>query len=117
MALLVLLNNWMHDFSAAGWIFSTFVLMKLIQQIDANENLKLSLLPVLKTMKMLMHYSLAGIVLFGIGRALAYKTYEWSEEAGDSQLVLLAVKHVVLTAVFVWGVIYYRKASKIIKNN
>ncbi|MDH5720309.1 MAG: hypothetical protein OEZ13_06755 [Spirochaetia bacterium] len=117
MALLVLLNNWMHDFSAAGWIFSTFVIMKLIQHYQKDDKLKNAIVPVLKTMKLLMHYSLAGIVIFGIGRALAYKEYEWSEEAGDSQLILLAVKHVVLTAVFIWGVIYYRKALKIIKSS
>lgn len=117
MASLVLLNNWMHDFSAAGWVFSTFVLMKLLQHYRQNENIIAGLIPVLKTVKMLMHYSLAGIVLFGIGRALAYKQYEYSEEAGDSQYILLAVKHVVLTAVFIWGVIYYRKASGLIKNS
>ena len=31
MALIILLNNFLHDFSAAGWLFCTFLLWKLLK--------------------------------------------------------------------------------------
>ena len=69
----------------------------------------------LKTVLLLMRLSLAGIVVFGIVRTLAYKTYEWNAAAGDSQITLLIVKHVILTAVFVLGLIYYIRAGKCVR--
>lgn len=64
-----------------------------------------------------MMLSLAGIVVFGIFRALAYKSYEWNAAAGDSQITLLIVKHIILSFVFAAGLYYYLQAGKLVKNN
>ena len=34
------------------------------------------------------------------------------EAAGDSQITVLGVKHVLLTIVFVWGLVWYLRARK-----
>lgn len=103
MATIVLLNNFMHDFSAAGWIFCSVQLFMVFrnglesrQQTDAS-------IGMLKTVLLLMKLSLAGIVLFGAVRVLAYKSFEWSEAAGDAQITVLVIKHIFLTGVFIWG--------------
>lgn len=62
-----------------------------------------------------MKLSFAGIIIFGLVRAFAYKQYEWNAAAGQSQVTLLIVKHIILTAVFAFGVVYYIKACKFIK--
>jgi hypothetical protein len=70
----------------------------------------------MKTVLFLMNISVAGIVVFGIIRAVADKSFEWSVEAGNGQLTLLVVKHVFFTVIFIAGLIQYLKALKIVKN-
>jgi hypothetical protein len=77
---------------------------------EANKIIK----SMLKTILLLMRLSLGGIVFFGVVRALAYKKYEWSAAAGDEQVVLLIIKHIILLAVFLVGLLYYLKARKIV---
>jgi len=62
-----------------------------------------------------MRISLAGIIIFGIIRALAYKTHEWNNAAGQSQVTMLIVKHIIFAGIFVPGVVLYMKAIRIIK--
>lgn len=115
MAILVLLNNFMHDFSAAGWLFAT-VLLYLIQkkypdQLSASK----SFAGLANTLLSLTRWCLAGIIIFGIGRTLAYKKYEWSPIAGQPQVTLLIIKHIIFAIVFIAGSICYLKAARTIK--
>lgn len=111
MAILVLLNNFAHDFSAAGWLFCTVVLWSILRRETAGEP---AVVEIIKTILVLMKVSLFGIIVFGIFRALAYKTYEWNAAAGDSQVTLLIVKHVILLGIFIIGVVYYARARKVV---
>ena len=115
MAILILLNNFMHDFSAAGWLFGSVLLWSMMRKEISNPGAGKFLADSLKTVLFLMRLSFAGIVVFGIVRTLAYKTYEWNAAAGQSQLTLLIVKHVILTGVFVVGLIYYIRARKLLR--
>lgn len=114
MANIILLNNFLHDFSAAGWIFCTVLLWQIMKL-----NIKHDVLTheILLLIRKLMLISAAGIVIFGLVRALAYKTYEWNAAAGDAQITLLIVKHIILAAVFGAGVFYYRKAGAFLKES
>jgi len=115
MAILVLLNNFLHDFSAAGWLFCTVTLWSMLRkEIPGNDAGKI-IIDTIKTILLLMRLSLGGIIVFGIIRALAYKTYEWNAAAGEGQVTLLIVKHILLLGVFIIGVVYYTRAKKIIK--
>ncbi len=105
----------MHDFSAAGWIFCTVLLWSMLKNTIPAGDCEKIITGMLKTILLLMRLSAGGIVVFGIVRALAYKEYEWSAAAGESQVILLIVKHIILTFVFVVGLVFYRKARKIIK--
>jgi len=115
LAILILLNNFMHDFSAAGWLFGSVLLWSMMRKEISNPGAGKFLADSLKTVLFLMRLSFAGIVVFGIVRTLAYKTYEWNAAAGQSQLTLLIVKHVILTGVFVVGLIYYIRARKLLR--
>lgn len=123
MATLVLLNNFLHDFSAAGWIFCSVLLFVMLRSLPDSfsarkgDDLHLIILNCLKKIRSFMMLSLAGIVVFGIFRALAYKSYEWNAAAGDSQITLLIVKHIILSFVFAAGLYYYLQAGKLVKNN
>ena len=115
MAILILLNNFMHDFSAAGWLFGSVLLWSMMRKDISNPEAGRFLADSLKTVLFLMRLSFVGIVVFGIIRTLAYKTYEWNAAAGQSQLTLLIVKHVILTGVFLVGLIYYMRARKFLR--
>ena len=117
LALLILLNNFLHDFSAAGWLFGSILLWTILKkrsEFESNTDFGNSMI---KTVLLLMNLSLAGIVVFGVVRAIAYKSFEWSVEAGNGQVTLLIVKHIVFTVIFVVGLIQYLKALKIVKND
>jgi hypothetical protein len=62
-----------------------------------------------------MRISFVGIVVFGILRTVAYKSYEWSDAAGQGQILLLAIKHVIFTIIFIIGLMYYIKASRFVR--
>ncbi len=115
MAILVLLNNFLHDFSAAGWIFGTLILWVILRKDFPSAEAGQIIAAVLKIDMLLMRLSLTGIIVFGLLRALAYKTYEWNAAAGKGQITLLVVKHIILAAVLVVGFSCYLRARKIVR--
>lgn len=115
MAVLVLLNNFLHDFSAAGWIVGAVLLWSILRKEIPDSGRGIAIVDILKTVLLLMRFSFAGIVIFGVLRAIAYKTYEWNAAAGQSQVTLLVVKHVILSLIFLFGLVYYIKAKRFIR--
>ena len=114
MAILTLLNNFLHDFSAAGWLFGSVIVWSLLRKEAPNGDSAETIADVLETILKLMRLSLAGIVIFGVVRALAYKDFEWNAAAGQSQITLLIVKHIILAGIFLIGLGYYFKARRYI---
>jgi len=117
MTILVMLNNFLHDFSAAGWIFGTVLLWIALRRPHPAGEAGQVTADILQKLLLMMWISLGGIVVFGIFRALAYKNYEWNALAGNSQVTLLVVKHILLTALVILGFIFCARAKKRIKEN
>lgn len=115
MDILVLLNNFLHDFSAAGWLFGAVIIWSILRKQTTGFENAAVISSVLRTVLLLMRFSLAGIIIFGLVRAIAYKGYEWNEASGQGQVTLILLKHVVLTVVFAAGLVYYIKAGKFVK--
>ncbi len=115
MAILVLLNNFLHDFSAAGWIVGAILLWSILRKEIPDGDRGIAIVDILKTVLLLMKFSFAGIVIFGLIRTIAYKSYEWNAAAGQSQVTLLIVKHVILSLIFIFGLVYYIKATRFIR--
>lgn len=114
MALLILLNNFFHDFSAAGWLFATIVMGVLLRRDFGDGDGKKVAVHTLATLLLLTRISIVGIIVFGLVRAFAYRTYEWNAQAGQGQVTLLMVKHVIFTIIFVVGMTFYIKASRFV---
>ena len=117
MGSLVLLNNFLHDFSAAAWLVGAVVAHIVLKHAGRGTDPGDALPRVLKTVLLMMRLSVLGIVVCGLLRALAYSRYEWSEAAGHSQVWLLAVKHIVFTAVFGLGCIPYVRAARFVRRH
>ena len=117
IAILVMLNNWFHDFAVA-MLFCCLTLLWLIyrktqQQPDA------SWLPfarsLAKSMNTVTRVSWAMIIVGGIIRTLAYQNYEWAGAAGSGQVAALALKHVLLVSLIVWGTMIQLRLRKFFK--
>ena len=116
MATLIMLNNFMHDFSAAGWLFGTVLLWATCRGKNINDFRDKSICDILRIIVLLMSLSFAGIIVFGLVRLVTYKNYEWNDLAGQSQVTLLIVKHIVFAVIFAPGIIYYLKVRGFIKS-
>ena len=112
MPILVLLNNFAHDFSAAGWIFGTVLLWSIMKKKQVSGDALRVINEILKTVLNLMRICFIGIILFGVIRAMAYTKFEWNEAAGSGQVTLLIVKHILFLGIVVPGCIAYLKARK-----
>jgi len=110
-----MLNNFLHDFSAAGWLFATIVMYVLLRRTFGDGEGKIVAADTLSTLLLLTRISIVGIVVFGLVRAFAYNKYEWNAEAGQGQVSLLLIKHVVFTIIFMVGMVCYIKANRFVK--
>lgn len=100
MEIVVFLNNLMHDFAAAGWFFGAMMLV-LIRRRSASSGLGVEgAMFVVRTIRALMWGCLCGILVCGTVRALAYRQYEWNAAAGDAQVRILVIKHIVFFVLF-----------------
>jgi putative copper export protein len=117
MAVIILLNNFLHDFGAAGWLVGGVVLWTILSKHKAEVQRNHAFREIVRHIILLMNLSLIGIVLFGAVRALAYRTYEWNPAAGNNQVTLLLVKHALLTIVFILGLVQYIRARNILKEH
>ena len=112
MAILVLLNNFMHDFSAAGWLFGA-VLLWIIRRNGEEHGLAADGARfVMQSIRRLMWFCLAGIVVFGVFRAVAYRQYEWNAAAGSAQVAVLMAKHVLFFLLFFAGLYEFIRAGR-----
>jgi len=55
--------------------------------------------------------SLAWILLAGVPRTIFYREYEWSEAAGDLQIVAIIIKHVVMFLLVGTGLFFWNRLS------
>jgi len=105
----------MHDFSAAGWLFGSVLLWRILPMVTVQTTSSDTVTRILATIRLLMMLSVIGIVAFGVGRTIAYREYEWSAQAGNSQVTLLIIKHIVFTGIFIPGLLSYRRAGRLLR--
>jgi len=113
MANLIMLNNFAHDFGAAGWLVCSLVLAAAWRKglIGSSEGVT----ELLKLVLSVMRISFVAVMAFGVVRMLAYRQFEWNEAAGEAQVTVLIVKHIFFTIVFLWGAFYYIKTTKALR--
>ena len=102
MAILVMLNNYMHDLATAIFAVSAvtaYLLRRSITMRTAPETMQ----PVVRGVVRVGVFSLAWTLAFGFVRGLTYRQYEWVEAAGRDQIPALVVKHVILVSLVIAG--------------
>ncbi|GAM08039.1 hypothetical protein OR1_00309 [Geobacter sp. OR-1] len=110
----IMMNNYFHDMATGLLVGSGFAL-HAIMRIQATMNTPEATLFFLKTnshMKKLFKFALWWVVLGGIPRTIFYTSFEWANAADKLQIPALAVKHVMMFTVVVWGIIAWRRMQK-----
>lgn len=117
MALLVMFNNFFHDLTAALWLCSTGLIWWLMARV--KENGQRQVIQFFEAgFNILFRISLGSLILnllLGFNRALAYYSYEYLPAAGRVQVTALIVKHILLMAVVLTGVLVEIKAYKLVQ--
>jgi hypothetical protein len=110
----IMMNNYFHDMATGLLVGSGFAL-HAIMRIQASMNSIEATLFFLKTnrrMVKLFRFALWWVILGGIPRTIFYTSFEWANAADKLQIPALAVKHVMMFAAVVWGVVAWRKMQK-----
>jgi len=114
IAIFVMLNNWFHDFAVA-MLFCSLVLLWLIYrrtQQHPDASWLAFARDLARNLNRLTHVCWAMIIVGGIIRTLAYESFEWEEAAGSGQVAALALKHVLLVSLVIWGTVIQFRLRK-----
>jgi hypothetical protein len=117
IGILVMMNNYFHDF-AAGIVFvcgvTMFLMVSKAMEIDSRPAKEI----VLGVYPKLVHI-IGGAIIFmlfaGVIRTFTYKEFEWANAVGVGQVYAIMVKHVMLGALFFFGIFLWIKSHKKIK--
>ena len=117
VSVLVMLNNYLHDFAVAI-LFSILLVMYWIYKQSAKESFqsqKQFAALVFNFLNKVLIYVWVFILFGGIIRTLTYKDFEWSESAGRNQVPALILKHILLAGFVIAGSIMQFKLYKFFK--
>lgn len=111
IGVIVMLNNYFHDLASGLLLCSAVIMFALLKGLKDNpsaESLNLYLF-IYKKMSWFARFSLVWIILGGVIRVIAYRTYEWSDAAGRGQIPALVGKHIFFTILIAAGVFFWMK--------
>jgi hypothetical protein len=99
-AILVMLNNYFHDLAVAFLWASSLMAHLVLRYWPGRPSEELA-----RILNRVAWGSLAWVLIGGAIRAYFYKEYEWLPKAGTAQIPALAVKHILLFGLTVWGLV------------
>lgn len=102
-----LINDFAHDFFTALWLASLLVLFLVNRELESFEDLATSASPVIRVLLhdffWLQTWSMALIIVTGIGRYVHVKGTATSNHYDEQRKTLLIAKHAVLGVLFTGG--------------
>lgn len=117
IGILVMMNNYFHDL-AAGIVFvsgvTMFVMVKKAVEIGSKDAREI-VLGVYPTLVHIIGGSIIFMLFAGVIRTFTYEEFEWANAVGVGQVYAIMVKHVVLGAIFFYGIALWVKSHRKIK--
>jgi len=107
----IMMNNYFHDVATALLIASAFALhtvVRIQKSMDTPEA-TLFFLKTYNLMVKLFRFALWWVILGGVPRTIFYTSFEWANAADKLQVPALIVKHVMIVAAVVWGIIAWKR--------
>ena len=108
LGIFIMLNNFFHDLAVALLVANLFVAYFYVRQAEGTGAESLSG-PFIDYMRRITYYTLLWILVGGAIRVYFFMDYEWNPAVGRGQIPALMVKHVVLIAVVVYGIIVQKR--------
>ncbi|MEW6200745.1 MAG: hypothetical protein AB1546_02130 [bacterium] len=114
IGVVVMLNNYLHDVASALLLCSAVVMMVMLKYVrDKKIDEPVEFFTGLyNRLSVIALASVVWIILGGIVRTLAYRTYEWSDAAGRAQIPALVGKHVFFLILLTVGVYYWLRLRR-----
>jgi len=116
VAILIMMNNYLHDVATALLISSGFAMWMIMKKYEESGKthplVDGYLVRIYDAMTNLAKISLIWIFLGGIPRVVGYRRFEWMEAAGRGQIPALIVKHIILGTMVGIGIWLWLRLSK-----
>ena len=107
----VMMNNYFHDVATALMIGSAMALHAIVR-IQAEMGTREATQFFLKAydrMTALFRFALWWIIIGGVPRTVFYASFEWNHFADKQQVPALMVKHVLMAAAVIYGIVAWRR--------
>jgi len=114
MAILVMLNNYLHDLATALFAVSVIAAWLLLRT-PAARSAPQALRDVGRGLVRVGIGALVWTLAGGVVRALAFRRYEWMEAAGRSQIPALVLKHVILVGLVIAGLVVLQRVRRMLR--
>lgn len=115
--ILVMLNNYFHDFATALVVVCTYGMFLLTRYAETKggQESRTMVVSVYPKMVHLAGGSVVFMLIAGIVRAFTYKEFEWHDAVATGQVTALMVKHVLLFMLFAYGIYLWFVVYKKVK--
>ena len=107
-------TNYSHDIATALLAVTGATMWILSRRYPSPDDadMAVSFIRVYHSVTKLAKISLIWILVAGVPRILFYMRFEWSEMAGDLQIVAVVIKHVVMFALVGTGLLHWSRLAK-----
>ncbi|MDH4226405.1 MAG: hypothetical protein OEV59_01430 [Deltaproteobacteria bacterium] len=114
MGMLVMLNNYFHDFATALFVVATYGMWLIVKYADKSgcADIRRMAVNFYPRMVHVAGGSFIFLMFAGVIRTFMYKQYEWNTAVEHGQVEALMVKHVLLFVLFFLGVWLWVKVHR-----
>lgn len=115
---LIVTNNYSHDIATALLFVSGIMMWILSNEFSATKDgeSELYFIGLHRNVTGLAKYSLIWVLAAGVPRITFYKEFEWSDMAGDLQIIAIIIKHIVMFLLVGTGIYYWHRLNRKAKN-
>ena len=115
--ILLMTLNYSHDIATALLAVSGVAMWLLSKNYpsDASKAAERYFVAAYRSVTRIAKDSLYYIVIIGIPRVVFYMQYEWSDLAGDMQIVAVVIKHIVMFLLVGSGIYFWIKLGRQVK--
>ncbi len=118
LKMLLVLNNYSHDFAAAFFLSSALILFLLKKELanpDIPKELKTKIFNILSKIGLISFF---WIILAGIIRTYFFRSFELNESIKKGEVNILIFKHIIFFLITILGIFLWKRLRKeIYKSN
>ena len=109
----LMIANYFHDLAVAVMVSNILVVYYLGKKLAESDHKEQHMRYVFRKLSKVTWTAFAFVIIWGAVRGYFFMEFEWNPAVGKGQVVALIVKHVILVALTVFGLIVHRRYSRI----